>query len=108
MAPGISCAIPIDYAFNVAEQLMKTGKVVRGRIGVAISSMSGDLAGTFGLNKAQGAVVGTVEENSPASRAGLEPGDVILRIDGRAVDSSSDLSRTIRAMKPGTKTTLSV
>jgi serine protease Do len=105
---GISFAIPIDYAFNVAEQLMKTGHVTRGRIGVSITNVNADLAESLGLPKAQGAAIGTVEDGSPASRAGLEPGDVILKIDGRVIEGSADLSRTIRSMKPGSKATLNV
>jgi serine protease Do len=105
---GISFAIPIDYAFNVAEQLIKTGHVTRGRIGVSITGVTKDLAESLGLAKAQGAAVGTVEEGSPAAKAGLEAGDVILKIDGRVVEGSSDLSRTIRAMKPGSKVNLTV
>jgi serine protease Do len=105
---GISFAIPIDYAFNVAEQIMKTGKVTRGRIGVSITNVTKDLADSLGLPKAQGAAVGTVEEGSPAAKAGLEAGDVILKIDGRAIDGSADLSRTIRALKPGSKVNLNV
>jgi serine protease Do len=105
---GISFAIPIDYAFNVADQLMKTGKVTRGRIGVSISNVTRDLAESLGLGKPQGAAVGTVEEGSPAAKAGLEAGDVILKLDGRVIEGSADLSRSIRAMKPGTKATLNV
>ena len=105
---GISFAIPIDYAFNVADQIMKTGKVTRGRIGVSIQNVSRDLSDSLGLNKAEGAVVGSIEDGSPAARAGLEVGDVIQKIDGRAVDGSADLSRTIRALKPGSKVNLSV
>jgi len=105
---GISFAIPIDYAFNVADQLMKTGKVVRGRIGVGIQNVTKDLADSLGLGKAAGAAVSNVEEGSPAAKAGLEVGDVILKIDGRAVEGSADLSRTIRALKPGTKVNLNV
>jgi serine protease Do len=105
---GISFAIPIDYAFNVADQLMKTGKVVRGRIGVGIQNVTKDLADSLSLAKAAGAAVSNVEEGSPAAKAGLEVGDVILKIDGRAVEGSADLSRTIRALKPGTRITLGV
>jgi serine protease Do len=105
---GISFAIPIDFAFNVADQLMKTGKVTRGRIGVSITNVTKDLADSLGLAKAQGAAVGTVEENSPAQKAGIEPGDVILKVDGHQVEGNADLSRSIRQMKPGSKTTLSV
>jgi serine protease Do len=105
---GISFAIPIDYAFNVAEQLMKTGKVTRGRIGVGIQNVTKDLADSLGLGKAAGAAVSNVEDGSPAAKAGLEVGDVIVKIDGRPVEGSADLSRTIRALKPGTKVNLSV
>jgi serine protease Do len=105
---GISFAIPIDYAFNVADQLMKTGRVTRGRIGVGIQNVSRDLADSLGLAKAEGAAVSNVEEGSPAAKAGLEVGDVILKIDGRAVEGSADLSRTIRAIKPGQKVNLAV
>jgi serine protease Do len=105
---GISFAIPVDYAANVIEQLRKTGKVTRGRIGVAISNVTRDLADSLGLPKTDGAAVGSVEEDSPAAKAGVEVGDVILKIDGRTVEGSADLSRTIRAVRPGQKITLSV
>ena len=105
---GISFAIPIDYAFNIADQLMKTGRVTRGRIGVSITNVNKDLAESLGLPKAQGAAVGSVEENSPAQKAGLEAGDVILKLDNRPIEGSADLSRTIRSMKPGSKVTLNV
>ncbi len=105
---GISFAIPIDYAYGVAEQLMKTGHVTRGRIGVGITNVTKDLADSLGLPKTQGAAVGSVEDNSPAAKAGLQPGDVILKLDGRTVEGSADLSRTIRSLHPGTKVTLGV
>jgi serine protease Do len=105
---GISFAIPIDYAFNVADQLMKTGHVTRGRIGVSIGTVTRDLAESLGLPKPEGAAVSTVEADSPAAKAGLEVGDVITRIDGRSVEGSADLSRTIRSMKPGSKVSLTV
>jgi serine protease Do len=105
---GISFAIPIDYAFNVADQLMKTGHVTRGRIGVSIGSVTRDLAESLGLPRPEGAAVSTVEADSPASKAGIEVGDVITKIDGRNVEGSADLSRTIRSMKPGSKATLTI
>ena len=105
---GISFAIPADYAFNVADQIIKTGHVTRGRIGVGITNVTRDFAESINLGKTQGAVVGSVEEGSPAAKAGLEAGDVILKIDGRAVDGSAELSRTIRALKPGSKVNLTV
>ncbi len=105
---GISFAIPIDYAMNVVEQLKRTGRVTRGRIGVEITSITRELADSLGLAKVEGAVVGRVEEDSPAAKAGLEAGDVVLKIDGKTVEGSPDLSRTIRAVRPGQKVTLSV
>ncbi|MBC8021597.1 MAG: DegQ family serine endoprotease [Burkholderiales bacterium] len=105
---GISFAIPIDYAFNVADQLMKTGHVTRGRIGVSIGNVTRDLAESLGLPKPEGAAVSTVEAESPAAKAGIEVGDVITKLDGRAVEGSADLSRTIRSMKPGSKVNLTV
>ena len=105
---GISFAIPIDYAYGVAQQLMKSGHVTRGRIGVGITNVTRDLADSLGLAKAQGAAVSNVEEGSPAAKAGVEAGDVILKIDGRVVDGSADLSRTIRGLKPGSKVHLNV
>ena len=105
---GISFAIPIDYASNIVDQLMKTGKVVRGRIGVGIQNVTRDLADSLGLARSQGAAVSNVEEGSPAAKAGLEVGDVILQINGRPVEGSADLSRTIRTMKPGSSVRLSI
>jgi serine protease Do len=105
---GISFAIPIDYAYNIADQLMKTGHVTRGRIGVQITNVTRDLADSLGLPKAQGAAVSNVEDGSPAAKADLQPGDVILKIDGHNVEGSADLSRTIRSVKPGTKVNLTV
>ena len=105
---GISFAIPIDYAYNVADQIIKTGHVTRGRIGVGIQNVSRDVADSLGLPKAEGALVGNVEADSPAAKAGVEVGDVIQKIDGRAVEGSADLSRSIRSIRPGQKVTLTV
>ncbi len=105
---GISFAIPIDYAAHVIEQLKATGKVTRGRIGVSITNVSRDLALSLGLAKTDGAAVGAVEEGSPAAKAGLEAGDVILKMDGRVIESSADLSRSVRAVQPGQRIALNV
>jgi serine protease Do len=82
--------------------------VTRGKIGVSIGNVSKDLAESLGLPKAQGAVIGNVEEGSPAAKAGLEPGDVITKVDGKEIEGSADLSRAIRSMKPGVAAKLSV
>ncbi len=105
---GISFAIPIDVAMEVQAQLRATGKVSRGRIGVVIQEVTKELAESFGLSKAQGAAVNAVEKGGPAEKAGIEPGDVILRFDGRTIGSSSDLPRIVGSTKPGSKVTIQV
>ena len=105
---GISFAIPIDVAMDVQTQLRATGKVSRGRIGVVIQEVSKDLADSFGLNKAQGAAVNAVEKGGPAEKAGIEPGDVILKFDGKAITNSGDLPRIVGATRPGSRVTLQV
>ena len=100
---GLSFAIPIDVAMQVADQLRTTGKVVRGRIGVTIQELTLELAESFGLSKPNGALVSSVEKNAPADKAGIEASDVILKFDGKPVDSSNDLPRIVAATKPGSK-----
>jgi serine protease Do len=98
---GLSFAIPIDVAMDVANQLKASGKVSRGYLGVVIQEVTKELAESFGLPKIEGALVAGVVEKSPAARGGLEPSDVILKFNGKAVDSASDLPRLIGAAKPG-------
>ncbi|GAB4463787.1 MAG: DegQ family serine endoprotease [Burkholderiaceae bacterium] len=105
---GISFAIPIDEAMRVQEQLRATGRVIRGRIGVGIDSVSKELAETLGLPKQQGALVTQVERDSPAEKAGVEAGDVILRFDGRTIERATDLPRIVGSTKPGSKVTMTV
>lgn len=105
---GLSFAIPIDVASDVAQQLRTVGRVTRGRIGVVIQPVTKELAESFGLPRAQGALVNSVEKGGPAEKAGIEPGDVILRFDGKAVNSSEDLPRIVGNTKPGAKTTVQV
>ena len=105
---GISFAIPIDVAMDVQTQLRATGKVSRGRIGVVIQDLTKDLAESFGLSKAQGAVVNAVEKGGPAEKAGIEPGDVILKFDGKAITGSGDLPRMVGATRPGARVTVQV
>ncbi|MFZ5522938.1 MAG: DegQ family serine endoprotease [Pseudomonadota bacterium] len=100
---GLSFAIPIDVAMQVADQLRTTGKVVRGRIGVTIQELTRELAESFGLSKPNGALVSSVEKNAPADKAGIEASDVILKFDGKPVDNSNDLPRIVAATKPGSK-----
>jgi serine protease Do len=105
---GVSLAIPIDEAKRVADQLQSGGRVARGRIGVEAGAVSLELAESLGLSKAQGALVGRVVEDSPAAKANVEPGDIILKFDGKPIDKSSDLPRAVGGTKPNTKTTISV
>jgi serine protease Do len=105
---GLSFAIPIDVAMNVVKQLQDKGRVTRGRIGVQIQEVSKETGDAFGLSKAGGALVNSVEKGGPADKAGVESGDIILKVDGRAVNTSSELPRIITQIKPGTKITLQV
>ena len=100
---GLSFAIPIDVATQVTDQLRSSGKVTRGRIGVTIQELTRELAESFGLSKPAGALISSVEKNGPADKAGIEVSDVILRFDGKPVNSSSDLPRMVAATKPGSK-----
>lgn len=100
---GLSFAIPIDVATQVSEQLRSSGKVTRGRIGVTIQELTRELADSFGLSKPQGALISSVEKNAPADKAGIEASDVILKFDGKPVESSNDLPRIVAATKPGSK-----
>lgn len=105
---GVAFAIPIDLAVNVAEQLRATGKVSRSRIGVQVQELSRDLAASFGLQEARGALVAAVESGGPADRAGMQVGDVILSVDGQAVQGAADLARLVASNKPGTPITVDV
>ncbi|MGH8209096.1 MAG: DegQ family serine endoprotease [Steroidobacteraceae bacterium] len=105
---GVSFAIPIDVARNVEDQLIKTGHVVRGRIGVTIQDVNAQLAESFGLDRPRGALVSSVEKDGPASKAGLQPGDVILGVNSHPIERYGELSGSIAAMKPGSDATLQV
>lgn len=105
---GLSFAIPIDVASDIAQQLRTAGRVTRGRIGVVIQPVTKELAESFGLPKPQGALVNSVEKGGPAEKAGIEPGDVILRFDGKAVTSSEDLPRIVGGTKPGARAAVQV
>ena len=105
---GLAFAIPIDVALDIQKQLREKGRVSRGRIGVVIQEVSKDLATSFGLDRPRGALVNSVEKGSPADKAGLEATDIILKFDGKVVDSSSDLPRIVGATRPGAKADLEV
>ena len=105
---GISFAIPIDEASRVAEQLRVSGRVIRGRIGVTIAPVTKEVAESIDLGAPRGALVQGVEKDQAAERAGVEAGDIILRVDGKAVEKSVDLPRLVGGIKPGAKVALQV
>ncbi len=105
---GISFAIPIDIATNVKDQLIKNGRVERGRIGVLIQEVGQQLADSFGLDRPRGALVSQVEADGPAAKAGLKAGDVILAANGTKIERSGQLSSVISNLRPGSKVELEV
>jgi serine protease Do len=105
---GLSFSIPMDVAMEVVEQLKEKGSVSRGWLGVQIQRVDRDLAESFGLDRAAGALVTRVFADSPADRAGLEEGDIIIEFGGRAIDLSSDLPQVVGRIKAGAETTMEV
>ena len=105
---GVAFAIPIDVAMDIANQIKTSGKVTRGRIGVVIQEVTKELAESFGMEKPQGALVNSVEKGGPADKGGIEASDVIMKFDGKPVNSSGDLPRLVGATRPGTKATVQV
>jgi len=105
---GVSFAIPIDVAMNIKEQLVQHGKVSHGRIGVTIQEVSQSLAESFGLKSTAGALISSVEKGSPAAAAGLEPGDIIVKLNDTAIGRSSELPPLVANIKPGTQVKLEV
>jgi serine protease Do len=105
---GLSFAIPIDVVLDVSKQLREKGRVARGRIGVVIQEVTRDLATSFGLDRARGALVNSVEKGSPADKAGVEATDIILAFDGKQVDASSDLPRIVGSTRPGSNVSMEV
>ena len=105
---GISFAIPIDTAMNVAEQLKTDGKVQRGQLGVVIQEVTHDLAKSFGLDKPTGALVSKVLPNSPAAAAGLQVGDIIRGVNGKEIVSSGDLPVIVGSTAPGKEVKLQI
>ena len=98
---GLSFAIPIDVAMDIANQLKETGVVKRGRIGVVIQEITNELAESFGLRKAVGALVNSVEPGGPADLAGIETSDIILRFGNKLIENVGDLPKVVASTKPG-------
>ena len=98
---GISFAIPIEVALNVKDQLVKHGKVSRGRLGVTVQEVNATLADSFGLDRPRGALVSAVEPGGPAEKAGLQVGDIIVKYDGKPIERSGELPVLVGNVAPG-------
>ncbi len=105
---GLSFAIPIDIANSVRDQLVKNGRVRRGRIGIGITDVTAQFAESFGLDRPRGALVGSVEADGPAAKAGIKEGDIILSVNGRAIERSNELPVVVSGIMPGTKAGIEV
>ena len=105
---GIGFAIPINMARTIKDQLVKTGKVTRGQLGVMIGEVTQDLADYFEIDSTKGAMVSEILEGSAAEKAGLKVGDIILKIDGREVEGIGDVRNTIAMAAPGSQVRLLV
>ncbi|WP_407691618.1 DegQ family serine endoprotease [Pseudomonas taeanensis] len=105
---GLSFAIPMSVAMDVADQLKANGKVSRGWLGVVIQEVNKDLAESFGLDKPAGALVAQVLEGGPAAKGGLQVGDVILSLNGKPIIMSADLPHLVGRLAPGSKAELDV
>jgi Do/DeqQ family serine protease len=100
---GLGFAIPVNMVLNVASNLIKTGEVPRGMLGLFPDDLNREMADAFGLESTRGALVNQVQEDSPASRGGIRHGDIILKIDEREIDSAAELRLVVSQVLPGTK-----
>ena len=107
-AQGIGFAIPSNMVQQVVGQLRARGKVIRGWLGVGIQEVTAELAAKFNIKENDGVLVNDVFENEPAARAGLKPGDIIAKVDGRRIETPAGLSRSVAGLNPGTKVELDI
>jgi len=105
---GIGFAIPSNMARDVVTQLIKDGKVTRGRLGVTAQDLTPELAGAFGIPQNAGAVIAQVEEGMPAARAGLKAGDVVTAVNGRKIRNSSDMRNVVGMLRVGSTVDMTV
>ncbi|CAG0906205.1 unnamed protein product [Cyprideis torosa] len=105
---GIGFAIPVNMVKAIKDQLMNNGKVIRGWLGVVIQDVNEDLAQSFGLEKARGILISEVQKDSPADKAGIEQGDIIVSLNGVELKNSSDLRNRVAMVVPGTKTDVGI
>src|SRR5438874_2108777 len=105
---GLAFAVPIDIAMQVEDQIQHHGKVSHGKLGVTIQEVNQALAQNFGLKSPAGALVSSVQKDGPAAKAGIEPGDVITKFNGRDIIRSADLPPLVASVKPESRVTLEV
>ncbi len=105
---GVSFAIPINVALHIQEQLLQHGKVSHGRLGVTIQEVTQTLAESFGLKQPTGALISSIDKGSPAAAAGLEVGDIILRLNDAEIGRSSELPPIVSQLAPGTQVKLQI
>jgi serine protease Do len=105
---GLSFAIPINFALRVKDQIVATGRVSHARLGVAVQELNQALAESFGLKRAEGALVALVQPGSAADRAGVQPGDVVVKFDGKPIGAAGELSALVGQAAPGDKVKLEI
>jgi serine protease Do len=105
---GLAFAVPIDVAMHVKDEIQQHGKVSHGKLGITIQEVGQGLADNFGLKSPTGALVSSVQKDGPGAKAGLQPGDVILKFNGQPINRSADLPPLVATMKPGTTATMEV
>jgi serine protease Do len=105
---GLSFAIPIDVALRVKDQIVATGRASHARLGVSVQEVNQALAESFGLKHAEGALVAAIQPGSAADRAGLQPGDVILKFDGKPIGAANELSALVGQAAPGAKASIGI
>ncbi|NVJ61794.1 MAG: Do family serine endopeptidase [Gammaproteobacteria bacterium] len=105
---GLAFAIPMDLAMEVSDQLRESGAVSRGFLGVGYEEVDYDKAKAFGLDDVKGALINSVTPDSPAAEAGIEVGDIVIKVDGKTIESAADLPFSVGRVKPGTEIELTV
>ena len=105
---GLSFAVPIDIALKVEQQLLSSGKVSRGRFGMSVQSLDQALADSFGMERANGVLIDSVVVGGSAARAGMQPGDIILKLNERAIQDTGTLGQTMTDLSPGSEARLLV
>ncbi|WP_292978839.1 Do family serine endopeptidase [Nitrosomonas sp.] len=105
---GIGFAIPVDAAKQIMQQIIETGSVVRGWLGVSMQNITPELAESFGLKKQGGALIAGVLKNGPADDAGIKPGDILVAVNGKQVSDSSEMLNLVASLAPGKLAALTI